>query len=281
MKPQKPQGNERPEEFMARKFLESFLNVNLKFADTGGTSKVDYNFSRENLECSLEVSRFTEQIQKGLWKGYSPGQELMHFPSLRSHWLLSARGMPKMKDVEKYIFPALHTLERYFLESYWPSLQSWWFEHDPELKVVAESFEIVGIESAQSRTQMFFQDDNLIFNIGVIFGNNWMYGGPNSALEILEEYIGRAKDNLAKLAQTEADERHLWLWLDEHSLRGVSDAFKDEGVALPSRSPNLPHAVTHLWIVNEVSGLGWMFEPENGWWKLNTQQTNETENSSD
>jgi hypothetical protein len=272
MVPQNQYGKERAEEFTARKFLESFLNLNLELADVGGTSQADYNFSKDNLKCSLEVSRFTEQIQKGLWKGYLQGQEMLHFPLLRSHWLLSARGIPKTKDVEKYIFPALHTLERYFLESYWPSLQSWWFEHERELRAVAEAFEIVGIESAQSRAQMFYQDDNLMFNIGIMYGNNWMYGGPDSALEILEEYIARTEDNLEKLAQTGSDERHLWLWLDEHSLRGVSNAFKDEDIALPSRKPNLPPAVTHLWIVNEVNGLGWRFEPESGWSKLNTQK---------
>lgn len=271
MMTQDQHGKERAEEFAARKFLESFLNLDLHLADLGGTSQVDYNFSKDNLKCSLEVSRFTEQIQKGLWEVYSDGDEMLHSPLLRGHWLLSACGMPKNKDVQKYIIPALHTLERYFLDSYWPSLQSWWFEHDRDLKVVAEAFEFVGIESAQSRAQMFYQDDNLIFNIGITYGNNWMYGGPDSALEILEEYIGCTGDNLRKLAQTGADERHLWLWLDEHSLRGVSDAFKEEDIALPSRKPNLPPAVTHLWIVSDVNGLGWRFEPENGWSKIKTQ----------
>lgn len=274
MVPQNQYGKERVEEFTARKFLESFLNLDLQLADIGGTSQVDYNFSKDELNCSLEVSRFTDQVQKGLWKGYSHGDEMLHFHLLRRHWLLSARGIPKTKDVEKYIFPALHTLERYFLESYWPSLQSWWFEHERELKAVAQAFEIVGIESAQSGTQMFYQDDNSMFNIGIMYGNNWIYGGPNSALEILEEYIGRTEDNLEKLAQSGADERHLWLWLDEHSLRGVADAFKDEDAALPSRKPNLPPEVTHLWIVNDVNGLGWRFDPEPGWSKLNTKNTN-------
>ncbi len=48
-----------------------------------------------------------------------------------------------------------------------------------------------------------------MFNIGITYGNNWMYGEPDSALEILEEYIGRTEDNLEKLAQSGADERHL------------------------------------------------------------------------
>lgn len=268
---QNQHGKERAEEFTARKFLESFLNLDLHLADVGGTRQVDYIFSKDNLKCSLEVSRFTEQIQKGLWEVYSDGDEMLHFPFLRGHWLLSACGIPKTKDVEKYIFPALNTLERYYLDSYWPSLQSWWFKRDCELKVVAEAFELTGIESAQSRPQMFYQDDNLRFNIGIIYGNNWMYGGPDSALEILEEYIGRTEDNLEKLAKTGSDERHLWLWLDNHSLREVSDAFKDESIDVPSRKPNLPPAVTHLWIVNEVNGLGWRYEPQIGWSKIKTQ----------
>ena len=271
MKTKNHLGKERAEEFAARKFLETFLNLNLHLADVGGTSQVDYNFSKDSLKCSLEVSRFTEQIQKGLWEGYSEGDEMLHSPLLRGHWLLNARGVPKTKDVEKFIIPALHTLERYFLDSYWPSFQSWWFENDRELKLVAEAFEVVGIESAQSRAQMFYQDDNLMFNIGITYGNNWMYGGPDSALEILEKYIGRTEDNLRKLAQTGSDERHLWLWLDMHSLRGVLDAFKNEGVTLPGRKPNLPPAVTHLWIVNEVNGNGWRYEPKNGWSKIKIQ----------
>ena len=41
---------ERSEEFAARKFLESFLNLNLDLADVGGTSQVDYIFSKDNLK---------------------------------------------------------------------------------------------------------------------------------------------------------------------------------------------------------------------------------------
>ncbi len=111
---------------------------------------------------------------------------------------------------------------------------------------------------------MFYQGDNLEFNIGITYGINWMYGRPDSALEILEGYISRNEDNLEKLAESCAGERHLLLWLDEHSLREFSDAFKVEDIALPSRKPIHPSAVTHLWIVNDVNGLGWRFEPESG-----------------
>ena len=69
MMPQNQQGKERAEGFIARKFLESSLNRNLKLADVGATGQVDYSFSKDNLECRLEVSRFTEETQKGLWKG--------------------------------------------------------------------------------------------------------------------------------------------------------------------------------------------------------------------
>ncbi len=85
MVPQNQYGKERAEEFTARKFLETFLNLNLELADVGGTSQVDYKFSKDNLKCSLEVSRFTEQTQKGLWKSCLHGQEMLHFPLLRSH----------------------------------------------------------------------------------------------------------------------------------------------------------------------------------------------------
>ncbi len=32
-----------------------------------------------------------------------------------------------------------------------------------------------------------------------------------------------------------------------------------------------PPAVTHLWIVNDVNGLGWRFEPKDGWSKIKIQ----------
>ncbi len=98
--PQNQYGKESAEEFIARKFLESYLNLNLQLAEVDGTRQVDYNFSKDHFKCRLEVSRFTEQTQKAFWKGYIHGQEMLHFPLLRSHWILSARGIPKMKTLK-------------------------------------------------------------------------------------------------------------------------------------------------------------------------------------
>lgn len=263
---QRNEQGERADEVKARIFVEKYLGVNLKYVDLNG--QVDYKFDRDGQDCALEVSRFTEELQKERWAGFRDGDELFNFYPLRRQWYLSAHGMPKIKDVKALILPALHILERYHLDSYWPSMQSWWFEHERELKQVAFAFRSVGVESAQSAIGMFEIDDAHPFNVGISFGMNWSYGNPDSALEIVENYIAGTGDNLKKLRESGAKERHLWLWLDRHTLRGVLEAFNGMNTLFPTRNPVLPEEVTHLWLVNEENEYGWFHGPAERWSRL-------------
>lgn len=261
---------ERADEIKARLFVEKYLGVNLKYVDLNG--QVDYKFERDGQECALEVSRFTEELQKERWAGFRDGDELFNFYPLRRQWYLSAQGMPKIKDLKALVLPALQILERYHLDSYWPSMQSWWFEHDRELKEVAFAFQSVGIESAQSAIGMFDVDEVNTFNVAVSFGLNWTFGGSNSALEIIEDYIGKTEDNLHKLRESKSTESHLWLWFDNHTLRGVLNAIDDLDKPLPTRKPNLPEEITHLWLMYEEVGVGWFYEPLKGWAQMNRKE---------
>lgn len=269
---QRNKQGERASEVKARIFVEKYFGVNLKYVDLNG--QVDYKFERDGQECALEVSRFTEELQKERWAGFRDGDELFNFYPLRRQWYLSAQGMPKIKDLKELVLPALHILERYHLDSYWPSMQSWWFEHDRELKEVAFAFHSVGIESAQSSVGMFEIDDARPFNVAVGCGLNWIFGGTNSALEIVEDYIGKTADNLRKLRESESIERHLWLWLDHHTVRGVLNAFAGLGDQLPTREPKLPEEITHLWLMYEEGGVGWLYDPLKGWTQIICKEEN-------
>jgi hypothetical protein len=213
-------------------------------------------------------------LQKERWAGFHDGDELLNYSPLKRQWYLSAQGMPKIKDLKALVLPALHILERYHLDSYWPSMQSWWFEHDRELKEVALAFQSVGIESAQSAIGMFEIDEAHPFNVAVSIGLNWTFGGSNSALEIVEDYIGKTEDNLRKLRESESTERHLWLWLDHHTMRGVLDAFDGLGNQLPTREPNFPDEITHLWLMHEEVGVGWFYDPLKGWAQITPKEEN-------
>ncbi len=263
---QRNENGERADEVKARLFVEKYFGIDLKYADFNG--QVDYKFERDGQECAIEVSRFTEERQKNLWSSFEPGSDMLYHPPLMFQWLLSAKGMPRLNEVKARVLPALHILERYDLNSYWHGLHSWWFERDEELRIVSLAFSEVGIESAQSGREFFKHSAEQPFNVGVTFRSFWSYGNADSALEILENHISSTEDNRKKLYESKAIERHLWLWLDRHTVGGVLEAFKGLDNHLPTRKPNLPEEVTHLWFVNEENGYGWFFNPLEGWASL-------------
>ena len=271
---QRNENGERADEVKARFFVEKYLGVNLKYVDLNG--QVDYKYERDGQECALEVSRFTEERQKNLWSSFEPGADMLYHPPLMLQWHLSAKGMPRLNDVKARVLPALHVLERYDLDSYWHGMHSWWFERDEELRTVSQAFGEVGVESAQSGREFFKHNAEQPFNVGVTFQSFWSYGNPDSALEILENYILRTEDNKKKLRDSKATERHLWLWLDRHTVGGVLEAFKGLDNQLPTRIPNLPEEITHLWFVYEENGYGWQYGPDSGWSRIWTTQSTST-----
>jgi hypothetical protein len=255
---------EKPDENRAKQMFKRITSIELISNEDGQPSRVDYVSKEQNLNIALEVSRYTEGIQKGLWKGYKSSNTLFYAPYLHRHWLVSTDGAVRQDIFKDEVPPALYTLERLGLSAF-NEMQHWWFNEVRELQLVLQIFEANFVRFAQSAPEMYSFSEVDPRNIGVSSGINWSYGGPDESLTLLEKYIGDTEDNKAKLASTDRQDRHLWLWIDEYTLKSVLDAFSDDENRLPSREPVLPEEITHVWIVNELNGYGWYFSPDEGW----------------
>jgi hypothetical protein len=76
----------------------------------------------------------------------------------------------------------------------------------------------------------------------------------------------RLTDVRAKLALTNADERHAFLGVTYTSPGNVFFALTIEEQTLPSEPPSLPVEITHLWLMNTSSlerCVAWF--PDRGW----------------
>jgi hypothetical protein len=70
-------------------------------------------------------------------------------------------------------------------------------------------------------------------------------------------------DNLRKLDASGADERHLWVWVDDQSPGVVQLPLLSR--ELPEFPITLPSEVTDLWICNETPLRGWRYSAARGW----------------
>jgi hypothetical protein len=77
----------------------------------------------------------------------------------------------------------------------------------------------------------------------------WLSSDPEDVVTFVERFAASRPDNLSKLRNSGAPERHLFVWggafpQDWASLRPLGVDIP----ALPSRAPNLPPEVTHVWV---------------------------------
>lgn len=97
-------------------------------------------------------------------------------------------------------------------------------------------------------------------------GSGGAASGSDGALEHLISALESKPDNVEKLRASGADERHLFVWIDDNTNFAIArplsrDAppWDDGGFGLPSKPPEIDPAITHLWVVHERSRRGWLW----------------------
>lgn len=249
---------ERPDEAAARRIVESECHVHLEFADlTGG---VDY-LTLDN-SVALEVTRFTDGL---LRRDMAVASGADHVTELGTgyDWHVTFDGYPRYDGLAGRLYPPLHVLETHGLEHWDPARMAWWAQRVETLReavVILAQERVVDAQarlSAQRPTRLF-----------VSTSGGWTYGGPDAALEVLEAAIAADSKHLDKLQEQAAQQRQLWIWTDVATTGSLRRAFSPEEQRLPSRPPDLPSAVTHLWCVDEGHNRGWAWWPDRGWFSV-------------
>jgi hypothetical protein len=103
--------------------------------------------------------------------------------------------------------------------------------------------------------------------------------GSDAALAAIEEYLASRTDNIRKLNESGATERHLFVWLDRDTPGEISRPFTGGRIVesfghfgLPPRAPILPDRVTHLWVLHSGTGIGWRWHQPAGWEPLDLRE---------
>jgi hypothetical protein len=255
---------EKENEVKAKNIFVDETSIELVSNENGESGRVDYVSKFQHDDTALEVSRFTNHSQKTLSAGYRSQDSLIYIPILGLHWLVTTDGVVRQDKLKTEIPIALHTLERMGLSAY-NELQYWWFDQVRELRQVLEIFRSNSINYAQAANHMFSEREDGPRNVAILPGQNYSYYGPDTSLEIIEDFILSNLDNRQKLQASLKAHRHLWLWLDGNSNKSVLEAFREDETRLPARPPKLPEEITHLWVVNEENMSGWHYDPSEGW----------------
>ncbi len=83
---------------------------------------------------------------------------------------------------------------------------------------------------------------------------SWLSQDPDDVVAFVEQFVASRPEDVVKLERSGADERHLFIWSGVFSTgwRELRPLGLDIA-ALPARAPQLPLALTHVWVAAEVT----------------------------
>lgn len=255
---------DRWEERLAVRCIAAELGVEVDVHDDGSApSMYDLNIMyRDRAPGAVEVTAAGDPESIALGKLVYNGERWI-VPEIAGGWAAVLQPSARMKDLRAELPALLRTLESQGIPSAEPEV--WWEPgpYDEALRAlgVLHLFQggtdfpgsiYLSIEQGRERTAGFVPAD----------------GRP--LLGWLADWLVRPDkaDNLAKLAASAAEERHLFLILPSFAEApfAVTDLLMRDGAPLPDDDPDLPPQVTHVWVVSTwVSGSGMRWAPESGW----------------
>lgn len=250
----------RPDETRAAQLVRTHCGLGeLRYADV--PNGVDFVGRADGRRVALEVTRFTSQDRR---RDPAVAHATTGRPLRTRHsWLVFCAEPPAIERLE----PALQDLERHRIRDYHVSLMGWWLRSVPTLRDALESLAAERVVSAQI---VELRPPRLFLATGGEDGG----GDADTALAALEEHLAHEAHHLAKTAAAEADERHLFVWLDGATPPDCAGVFVgDSAPPLPTRAPAVPAPITHVWVVHEQTGRGWHWQrpgetADGGWTAL-------------
>jgi hypothetical protein len=257
--------SESDSEKLAREIVEEHLQIEFDFLDFSG--QVDYSTNaKEKIEIALEVTSFTNPKKWELFKIDSGANYLIESRYLANNWMINVQGVPNFRKINRELLPLLGNLEVHNLSEIRISTQGWWLEKVPTLKNLFEAIRQNNVEFISSRIGKFRdQRESDPRLVAIISSENWIYGGVDSSLELLEDFLEKNKNDRRKLQETGFANRHIFVWIDRFTKKEIRDIFDIDLITLPTRSPELPEEITHFWLVDAVTRRGMYFDSSKGW----------------
>lgn len=263
----------QPEEVLAARVLNHVLGVHVAHTDVNGESDLAF-VVRGNIPAAVEVTFFTDQQTKVAQDAWVREREREFVVTqLRSSWNVTVQGeSARYKLLRQNLEPYLAALEAASITSY----DQWSIGHrllETMPGVVRALAALRVVQASVMKTK-----DPSVQHIFISPMGGYTSRGSDAALGDIEEYLLRRGDNARKLEASKASERHIFVWLDMDTPGAVARPFTAGRIVenfdhfgLPSRPPELPGAVTDLWVVHIGTGVGWRWNEAVGWEALDLQ----------
>lgn len=261
---------ERPDEREARAIAEATLGLSMEHADSNGD--VDYRFTRtDGTRGALEVTIVTDpksKIARDQWTKASPA--FGPTPTLRQCWQVWLHDREvRYNGLLARLEPALAALEesgRRFERGRFHEFIGSPRPEQEAAQALARDKVVQALPFTELCTAEGHGDTH---RIDLVREVGWSASGSDAALDLVEAELNAKPDNFGKLRG--ADEKHLFAWVDRDTDLAIARPFRGgqpvewEHFGLPSRGPNLLEHVDQLWIIDRVSGGGWVWTQSEGW----------------
>lgn len=254
---------ESSDEVDAKQIVEGVLGITLEHADKYGG--VDYLSTDGRI--AVEVTRVTDG-RKIAGRGALRASRETGVPEgeLVNCWLVFAsETQAGLKTFVQRVHPLLLQLEatgKHSFDDHSAAIHV--LERGP-LSDVYRSMLTAGVQRASAVPHR--ADPPHVHRMITSLGGGGSAGGSDAAVALLVDELHKKTDNPAKLSKSGAEQRHLFVWLDDDTRFDISrplsrdtPSWSDGAFGLPSVVPLIDPAVTHLWVVHERSRLGWLWD---------------------
>jgi hypothetical protein len=257
---------ERPNEKRAKRLVERVVRVHLDHHDTHGG--VDYLSPDGDVD--LEVTAVTNGEKDGAWKALKKSEAKgASNVELQGCWIIFIPDdLADMKTFVQRVQPAIAELELAG-ESY--------FDRQRAAIHTIEGGPLAGVyrpllEAGLERTSHVphrkrANDPGHKHRLFTNSGNGGSASGSDEAVNLLLDELRPKTDNLRKLRNSAARQRHLFVWINDNTAFGIERPLSHKPSSgavdfwgLPSGAPELDPVITHLWIVHERSASGWLWD---------------------
>lgn len=253
----------RPEEVWAAAMVSAALCAEVRHHDDGSSdSQYDLDIIRPGFPvAAAEVVAAADSASIELWKLMNGGDGRWLIRNLRGGWMVTVMATARYRRLRAELPALLAKLEEAGLTAL-PGAAG-----GAGLDRVARDLQVA---SAWQGDTSFPGSVYLSIELPSERSGGIVSESGDPLSKWLGEFLrepGQA-DVLSKLRRSGADQRHAFVLLPGFSTAPfpVTDILMRSDAALPSRAPDLPAEITHLWAVSTWnSGDGMRWAPEVGW----------------
>ncbi|MCL9663930.1 hypothetical protein L2091_01635 [Curtobacterium albidum] len=261
---------ERLNERRAKEIVQRELGISLDHSDKNGG--VDYRSQDGSI--AVEVTRVTdEDVRRGLRALSESDKSPVTGTPLRACWLVfTSQTAPGLKTLKQRVHPLVAQLEQAGLNFFFDQRAQRHLLQGREHANLYHELLQMKVERALASPDSAAREPDHQHRVYVAVGGGGSASGSNEAVALLSEALAATTDNVGKLTASGAPQRHLFVWIDgatpfaiERALSHRPPSWDDDGgngFGLPTESPTLDPAFTHLWVVHEGSGRGWLWDGE-------------------